>query len=375
MKKSKKFRTFAGILAWIIALGTIPPVVSGAEEIENEIGIYEEAEYNWDEPVEPESEVTEPEETEAEVTEPEETEAEVIEPEETEPEVTEPEETEPEEIPEIPLYEQLLLCETLTELYELVTAEENAETLALLTEEEITELLAKTDDLYNTVFAFDPMNAELALSAEIVGKLNALPNAPVVVQEEEITEEETPVEEELPVEEEILPEETTTVQDKMTEFAAAVALFPNEADFISSDEVTGIDIFEEEAYYMAYAAFYEENPDIWMTTDALLAEASDAFAAENPDGDFDAWMQENGFWEAAEKFYQSVPTPETVAEITAQYEVVEEDELEFAEEDGMMLYGTAGSADGDKTVVANGGGIKFHLFYYLYLPCGFLFVL
>ncbi|MBO5127515.1 MAG: hypothetical protein J6D10_08095, partial [Clostridia bacterium] len=98
MKKSKKFRTFAGILAWIIALGTIPPVVSGAEEIENEIGIYEEAEYNWDEPVEPESEVTEPEETEAEVTEPEETEAEVIEPEETEAEVIEPEETEAEVI-------------------------------------------------------------------------------------------------------------------------------------------------------------------------------------------------------------------------------------------------------------------------------------
>ena len=348
MKKGIKFRTFAGILAWIIAMGTFPPAVSGAEEIETEPTseieeIYEEAEpveaeFFWDEPVETEpeeteSEVIEPEETESEVIEPEETESEVIELEETESEEIEPEETgseviepeeetQPEVIPEVTLYEQLLLSETLTAMYELLTAEENAEILVLLTEEEITELIAKADDLYNTVFAIDPMNAELALSAEIISVLNGLPNAPVAVTEE-------------------IPVEIVNVQEKMAEFATAVALFPNEADFILYDEENDAEIFDEEAYYAAYAAFYEENPDIWMTTDALFAEAEAAYAEENPDGDIDAWMQDNGFWEAAEKFYWIVPTPDAVAEKIAQTEEVE---LEFTEKEEAPVFDSVKNA-------------------------------
>ncbi len=149
----------------------------------------------------------------------------------------------------------------------------------------------------------------------------------------------------------------------MAEFAAAVELFPNEADYIllDFDEADGSELLDEEAYYAAYAAFYEENPDIWMTTDALFAEAEAAYAEENPDGDIDAWMQDNGFWEAVEKFYWVVPTPDAVAEVVAQYEEVEEIELEFTEEEeAPVLYALEGttwpaaSITQDQTVTLTG---------------------
>ncbi len=346
MKKSIKFRTLAGILAWIIAMGTIPPVVSGAEEIEtestNEIEIYEasepaEAEFLWDEPEETESEVTEPEETDSEVIEPTEIEPEVTEPEETEPEVIEPTEIEPEVI-------------------------EPEETDSEVTEPEETEPeVIEPEETEPEVTEPEKTEPEVTEPEE---------TEPEVTEPEETTPE--VIEPVLP-EEEIFPEEkifeiTVDAQEKMMEFAAAVELFPNEADYILYDEENDAEVLDEEAYYRAYAAFYEENPDIWTTTDTLFTEASDAFAAENHECDFDAWMQDNGFWEAAEKFYQAVPTPETVAEITAQYEVIEEVELEFtAEQEGMMLYAASAvnTKEGqDVETVPNGQGIKFGLFNY-----------
>ena len=261
---------------------------------------------------------------------------------------TSEEEPQPEESS---LYEQLLVSETLTEMYDLLTAEENAETLLQLTEEEIAELLVKADGLYEMV---EPYGEEFALYEEIVDTLNELPNAPESVPEENPEEENSEED----------SEELGTAQEIMAEFAAAVELFPDEADFILYDEENNVVTRDDEAYYRAYAAFYEENPDIWATTDELYNEASEAFAAENPEGDLDKWLLENGFWEAVEKFCR-IPAPEDVEAMIAQYEEAEEIELEFTvEEEAPVLYGTAESADGDKTVVANGGGIKFHLFNY-----------
>ncbi len=379
MKRDSKFRTFTGILAWIIAMGTVPPVVTGAEEIEPDYAYVEEitepeiSETEAAEPEVSETEIPEPEIPETEETESEETETEVSETEETEPEIPETEEPVPDEIPdEIPEETPETEPEIIepeapgTESYEPEVPETEApETEEIFINENEPELPAEdaavcelpehihADECYSIFCELEEHTHtdECGVESEIFAEEPAPEEPP----------EETP-------EEEIL-EVAVNVQDKMTEFADAVALFPDEADFISYDEENVIEIFEEEAYYKAYAAFYEENPDIWMTTDALFAETSDAFAAENPDGDFDAWMQDNGFWEVAEKFYQAVPTPETVAEITAQYEVVEEVELEFtAEQEGETLYGTGGSAakdpGNDKPVVDNDGGIKFRLFNY-----------
>ncbi len=395
MKKSLKFRTMAGILAWIIALGTVPPVVSSANEIEEDppAEVIESVAADYLGEVDDE---TEPEGTELDVTEPEKEDSEdnseeasgegasednsentsgedapednseetsgeggsednseetsgedasednsentsgegapednseetsgegasednsentsVEDAPEDNSEGTSEEEPQPEESS---LYEQLLVSETLTEMYDLLTAEENAETLLQLTEEEIAELLVKADGLYEMV---EPYGEEFALYEEIVDKLNELPNAPESVTEENPEEENSEED----------SEELGTAQEIMAEFAAAVELFPDEADFILYDEENNVVTRDDEAYYRAYAAFYEENPDIWATTDALYNEASEAFDAENPEGDFDAWMQDNGFWEAVEKFCR-IPAPETVAEMIAQYEEDEEVETE-----------------------------------------------
>ena len=395
MKKSLKFRTMAGILAWIIALGTVPPVVSSANEIEEDppAEVIESVAADYLGEVDDE---TEPEETELDVTEPEKEDSEDNSentfgegasednsentsgedaPEDNSEETSgegapedNSENTSGEDVPEdnsentsgedapednsentsgeggsednsentsgedapednsegtseeepqpeeSSLYEQLLVSETLTEMYVLLTAEENAETLLQLTEEEIADLLMKADGLYEMV---EPYGEEFALYEEIVYTLNELPNAPESVTEENPEEENSEED----------SEELGTAQEIMAEFAAEVAQFPDEADFILYDEENNVETRDDEAYYRAYASFYEENPDIWATTDALYNEASEAFDAENHEGDFDAWMQDNGFWEAVEKFCR-IPAPETVAEMIAQYEEDEEVETE-----------------------------------------------
>lgn len=371
IREKLSLRAVGLILAMSMVAGTLLPVGVGAEELPIDINneeitvadvmMYEDTDMSEDEeeneaaaeteevigvvseenseeaPVETsEPEAAEPETTESEVSESEVSEPEVTEPVETEPETTEPEETEP----EVPDFEE-------TEPDEIITEEELPAD-------------APEEEIYFCGIEEHEHTEECR-------------NAPEEPDGEIIVEEEIPEEEPQPEEEpgelycgyEVHVHDDTCWNEEyladcgmeehehsencyslaytlMAEFAAAVELFPDEADYIllDFDEADGSELLDEEAYYRAYAAFYEENPDIWATTDALYNEASEAFAAENPEGDFDAWMQENGFWEAAEKFYQSVPTPETVAEITAQYEVVEEVELEFtAEQEGMMLYG------------------------------------
>ena len=287
-----------------------------------------------------EPEAAEPETTESEVSESEVSEPEVTEPVETEPETTEPEVTEP----EVPDFEE-------TEPDEIITEEELPAD-------------APEEEIYFCGIEEHEHTEECR-------------NAPEEPDGEIIVEEEIPEEEPQPEEEpgelycgyEVHVHDDTCWNEEyladcgmeehehsencyslaytlMTEFAAAVELFPDEADYIllDFDEADGSELLDEEAYYRAYAAFYEENPDIWMTTDALFAEAEAAYAEENPDGDIDAWMQDNGFWKAAEKFYWVVPTPDAVAEKTAQMEETEEIEMEITmEEDGMMLYGNTPS--------------------------------
>ncbi len=216
MKKSIKFRTFAGILAWIIAIGTIPPVVSGAEEIETEPTIeieeiYEEAEpaeaeFFWDEPEETEPEVIEPEETEPEVIEPEETEPEIIETEETEPEIIEPEETEPEIIePEETEPEVIEPAETEPEIIEPNLPEpEEIPTVCELQEH------IHSDECYS-IFCELPEHIhteECGIASEIPAEVPEEPAPEEEILPEEPVFEEIPEEPEEPAE---IPEQTLEV--------------------------------------------------------------------------------------------------------------------------------------------------------------------
>ncbi len=341
--------------------GTLLPVGVGAEELPIDINneeitvadvmMYEDTDMSEDEEEneaaaeteevidvvsEENSEEAPAETSEPEAAEPETTESEVSESEVSEPEVSEPEVTEP----EVPDFEE-------TEPDEIITEEELPAD-------------APEEEIYFCGIEEHEHTEECR-------------NAPEEPDGEIIVEEEIPEEEPQPEEEpgelycgyEVHVHDDTCWNEEyladcgmeehehsencyslaytlMTEFAAAVELFPDEADYIllDFDEADGSELLDEEAYYAAYAAFYEENPDIWMTTDALFTEAEAAYAEENPDGDIDAWMQDNGFWEAAEKFYWVVPTPDAVAEKTAQMEEVE---LEFTaeEEEALELFALA----------------------------------
>ena len=360
IREKLSLRAVGLILAMSMVAGTLLPVGVGAEELPVDINdinneeitvtdvmMYEDTDMSEDEEEneaaaeteevidvvsEENSEEAPAETSEPEAAEPETTESEVSESEVSEPEVSEPEVTEP----EVPDFEE-------TEPDEIITEEELPAD-------------APEEEIYFCGIEEHEHTEECR-------------NAPKEPDGEIIVEEELPEEEPQPEEEpgelycgyEVHVHDDTCWNEEyladcgmeehehsencyslaytlMAEFAAAVELFPDEADYIllDFDEADGSELLDEEAYYAAYAAFYEENPDIWMTTDALFAEAEAAYAEENPDGDIDAWMQDNGFWEAAEKFYWVVPTPDAVAEKTAQMEEVE---LEFtAEEETPVLY-------------------------------------
>lgn len=382
IREKLSLRAVGLILAMSMVAGTLLPVGVGAEELPIDINneeitvadvmMYEDTDMSEDEEEneaaaeneevidvvseenseEAPAETSEPEAAEPETTESEVSESEVSEPEVTEPEVPDFEETEPDEIiteEELPAdapEEEIYFCgieeHEHTEECRNAPEEPDGEIIA---EEEIPEEEPQPEEEHGELYC----GYEVHVHDDTCWNEEYL--ADCGMEEHEHSE-----------------NCYSLAYTLMAEFAAAVELFPDEADYIllDFDEADGSELLDEEAYYRAYAAFYEENPDIWATTDALFTEAEAAYAEENPDGDIDAWMQDNGFWEAAEKFYWVVPTPDAVAEKTAQYEEAEEIELEFTvEEDGMMLYGaeeaTTNLVD---EIVPGGQGITFKLFDY-----------